>query len=239
MGSLRIVSLLIVAFAAVGFSQPVSTAVQVDEFFDVNCEFQRGVFDILLGELKDSPELYGVIVIHGTPDNPVLPYKQKFTIINHLKFRGFDTSRVHIRLGNSEPRFRTELWKSPPQDLKRFEEKPWDYKLTNLYRPILVHADSWIDGIGCGWFSPDLKFYSEFLLANNNLIGRVIVRDRSIRNYNRVRSRIIRELKSKYKVATNRLEFAYLKSDRSDVEYWYVPSDIFPPISMAGSNDLY
>lgn len=203
-------------------------AVKVDELDGTSCELQRSLVDVLLAELTQSPASKGVIVIHGEHHDPITAYMQRSTIADHLRLRKFDTNRIVFVRGKSEPGFRAELWKAADNDLDSFTRLPWNLKLTELNRPILVYAESWIQGANCGFWASDLTFYSEFLTANPDLLGRVIIRDRSVGRFNKVRTRIIKELATKFKIAKSRLEFAYIQSDSPDIEYWYIPRNTFP-----------
>ena len=207
-------------------------AVKVHEFEGTNCESQRADVDVLLIQLADSPSSKGVIVFHGVYNDPVTPFKQRATIINHLRFRKFDIDRIVFVLGERERKFRTELWKMTGDDFERFTGGDWDLKRAELMNPVIVHADSWLDGIGCGFYVPDLKFYSEFLIANENISGRVIIRGRSNASFKKIKTRIMNELITKYKVSKTRVEFAYIKDEWPDVEYWYLPSNTFPLTTM-------
>lgn len=211
---------------SVPHAQEKSNANQIDEFYDLNCEAQRSRVDLLLKELRDSPESKGIVVIHIGKYDPIAAYKQKSIITNHLKFRRFDSSRITFVRGKTEPRLRTELWKVATDEVDRFKGEPWNFDLTNLESSALVHSDSWIDGIGCG-FAFSLRFFAEFLANNDHLVGRITVRDKSIGNYNRRKLKIANELVSTFKIPAKQLEFAFVQSDWSDVEYWYLPSGLF------------
>ena len=82
------------------------SATKLDEVKYVNCEHQRSVIDNFLTVIKNSPDSNGVIIIHGSENNPVFPYKQKLTILNHLEFRSrdkwFDPDRIELILGESK-----------------------------------------------------------------------------------------------------------------------------------------
>ncbi len=205
---------------------------KVHEFEGTNCESQRADIDVLLKELESSPSAKGVIVFQGEYKDPVTAYTQRETISNHLRFRKFNIDRIVFVLGKSERVFRTELWKTTDIELDRFTGVAWDFTLKEITVPVLVHAESWINGIGCGLYLPDLRFYSKFLIANKSLSGRVIIRDRSITKFNKIKTKIIGELVTKFKVPKNNLEFAYIEDEWPDIEYWYFPSNTFPRTTM-------
>ncbi|MBX3290035.1 MAG: hypothetical protein KF855_11895 [Acidobacteria bacterium] len=200
----------------------------IDEILDINCDRQRSQIDNFILRLGESPDSKGVIVIHGENSDPIIAYRQKMTIMNHLKIRRFNTDRILIFLGKNEPRLRTELWEATESELDGFSliAREWDFKVRDFKQPILSSAESWTDGIGCSYIF-DLEFYSKFLFANKNLIGRVIIRDESIRKFNSVRTKLTKDLLEKYRVSQNQLEFGFIQSKTSDIEYWFIPSDIF------------
>lgn len=207
-------------------------AVKVDEFEEIGCEDERSRVDNLLFELNESTSLRGVIIIHAGYHNPIRAYKQKSAITDHLKFRKFNTEKIIFVFGKSEPRFRTELWKVRENGLASFLRVAWDFKLTGLTNPVIAYAESWIDGNNCGFYASDLKFYSEFLNANSDLSGRVIIRDKSLGRFKTIKARITKELTTKFKVSSSRLEFAFIQNDSPDIEYWYIPENMFPRNNM-------
>lgn len=219
---LYIFSLLLVNCIGINAQQP--NTILIDDLVGNTCEYQRAQIDNLLTMLKDAPEHVGLIIIHGEHSDPIIAYKQKATITDHLRFRKVDSNKIVFQLGESESKFRTELWKVLANDSHR--SSPWDYKIEDLKSAVLVHSKSWTDGIGC-WYVFNLQFYSEFLTANDNLIGRVIIRDKSVREYSKIKTRIADELIKKYKIPKNKIEFGFIQSEWSDIEYWYVPSDLF------------
>ncbi len=190
----------------------------------VNCEWQRGYIDILLSELSDDPKLKGVIVIYGR--NPIFPHQNRFTIRNHIQFRGVDPSKVELLFGGIQEKSRLELWTMPIGANTNVKHREWTYQITKWDQPLLVHAESWTDGIGCGWYVPDRDFYASFLKSNDDFKGRLIVRDRSTTQFNKVRSRLNKELR-RLNVAGSRVEFGYIKDSRADVEYWLIPKNYF------------
>jgi hypothetical protein len=205
-------------------AQESSRSVMIDSSEFVNCEWQTSYIDLLLSELQNKPALKGVIVIHG--HDPVFPYRNKLTIRNHLMFRKFDESRIEIVLGKREAKTRLELWTMPENEIGKLKSEQWNYKINDWTQPTLVHFQSWVDGIGCGEYEPDLKFYSKFLLANDDLKGRLIIRTSSNARFRNVKARLTNEF-NKLKVPRSSLEFGYIASSREDVEYWYFPKSYF------------
>jgi hypothetical protein len=202
------------------------SATKIDEVNYVNCEHQRSVIDNLLIVLKNSPDSNGLIIIHGTAVDPVFPYRQRQTISDHLKFRSklgmSAANKVDVVLGENSERPNLELWKLPDEAMTEFVSRPWDHKLPQLKQPLLVQKETWSDAIGCDEYSPTLKFYSEFLIANEGLLGRIVIKDNSLPNYEKRKKAIIAEFVKKYKVRQEDLEFSFSKSDEKDVEYWYL-----------------
>ncbi len=231
--------MFIVIVSSTAYGQ--DSAIKIDEVNYVNCEHQRSVIDILLIVLKNSPDSNGVIVIHGSDDNPVFSYKQKLTISNHIEFRSvnnwLDPNRIELILGESKPEPTLELWKVPKNGQADLDGHPWDHKLPDLKVPLLIHQETWTDGIGCGQYIPTMKFYSEFLLANEWLVLRIVIKDQTLSKYKKVKARITKELVKKYVVENNRLEFEFVQNEDPDVEYWYLKKISKNPVAIARGSD--
>lgn len=199
-------------------------ATLIDRLTGVNCEMHRAQIDNLLIELSDSPDLTGVFIVYTSKQTRVRGELQKSMILNHLRFRLFDSDRVVFRLGKSDTELFTELWTVPREQLTTLKGTEWNLKIDDLSESILIHADSWVDGIGCS-YTFDLRFFSDFLLANGDIIGRVIIRDRTTRSFNNHKRRITKEL-AKFGVE-NKIEFAFIEDEWPDIEYWYISSGTF------------
>ena len=213
-------SLLLVLWGLATSAEGQSEPRLLDSSEYVNCEWQRGYIDSLLGELSDNPGRKGVVVIYGR--DPIFPYQNRFTVRNHLHFRGIDLSKVELVFGGIEEKSRIELWTAPAGTTNNIKHREWTYEIGDWDQPVFVYAESWTDGIGCGWYKPDIDFYAKFLKSNKDFIGRLIVRAKSTTQFNRVRSRLSKELRQR-KVVGSELEFCYIQDPRVDVEYWLFP----------------
>lgn len=190
----------------------------VNEYYGMNCESGNSIVDAFLVELnKDAG---GLIIIQPERGDIFGAYKQRSVISNHLLFRRFDGKRIKFGLGESGVRLKTELWAVPTGEIRN---DLWDFSVPEKIKPVLFHSEDQGDGIGCSYvFS--LKFYSDFLNANSNLIGRIVIHDRSVQNFERKRARLQNELLNEMKVSKAKVEFAYIQSEVINIEYWYLPA---------------
>lgn len=198
----------------------------IHKYSEPFCEYGMGTVDILLSELQQDMTANGVIVLHGTSEDPLFPYMERKTILNHLRFRRFDERRIVFSLGAPEPKTSTELWKVPTDRVAKFEGKPWDLSLSDLQKPVLVYSEEWTVAIGCE-FVFSHEFYAQFLDKNPDLVGRIIIQDRSKGKYQKARARIEKEMIKKSKIHPGRLEFVFRPNEVSNVEYWYFMANRF------------
>lgn len=95
----------------------VSEAVLFDEYGRVGeCEFRSRV-DVLLAELSKQPQVQGYIINYNGTN--VLPAQygvlsRERELMNHIRFRRFDPSRITFVNGGYRDEIITELWLVPP-----------------------------------------------------------------------------------------------------------------------------
>lgn len=222
--------LVLIALLGVnGSSQKKSESTLLQRYEQPFCEYGRSSIQGLMMELKADMTANGRIILHPSVSDPVWPYKERAGIINLLAFHRFDGARIEIILGEPEIRTSTELWLLPGEAQRFAEAKPWDMSIT-IAKPLLVHANTWVDGIGCG-FSFDHAFFANALRANTDLGGRIVIRDVSNAAFEAKKKKISKDLTSRNGLSSKHIEFAFLKDKKSDVEYWLVPADHFGPFS--------
>ena len=112
-------TLLALLFLSRGaFSQTVESvpereneAVLVDSFGRISNGDLRGRLDTFLAEVAiRDPESRGVVVNYGTVREVEA---RKRWVVNHMAFRGFDATRISLRLGGNVSQLRTDFWKVP------------------------------------------------------------------------------------------------------------------------------
>lgn len=218
-------SRLAIAFFSllISHSAVAQSSVEVKHFDSVsgfNCESQRSNLDYFLAVISKIKNDRGLIRIHGTTAAPVMPYLQKMTIINHLKFRNFDLNRIIFEKGEFTDRFRTDLLIVSATYEPQNAINSWNFDLDELINPILVHSEDFEDQIGCGLYQFDLDFYSKFLSKNKGLKGRILILSPTISQYKRTKAKIAETLLNKLKVPRSQVEFGFVESEKENVEYW-------------------
>lgn len=178
-------------------------------------------------DLKADVTAKGRIILHPSVSDPLWAYEEKAAIINLFAFHRFDGKRIEIVLGEPEIRTSTELWLLPGDALRYAEAKPWDLSIT-IAKPLLVHSNTWVDGIGCGLCQFDHAFYISLLKTNTDLGGRIIIRDVSNSAFEAKKRILAKDLFGpRKKISSKRVEFAFLKDKNIDVEYWLFPANHF------------
>lgn len=76
-----------------------------------------------------------------------------------------------------------------------------------------MFCETWTDAP----YTFNLNFYSEFLKANDYFIGRVIIRNKSLAQFNKIKTRTVNEL-AWYGISKDKLEFGFIKDEWSDIE---------------------
>ena len=200
-----------------------SKADLVDEFGTENCSQRRGRIDNLLETLGKNPSSKAYIIIYGEKNQPFAKHIQKSLLEAFFDFRRFGTDRLTFLQGKDEDNLRVQFWKVPSDsNMPNSEAGVWNYKLSPNIKPYKLYETSWINESEC----PDnfnAEFYSRFLLANPNLRGHLVIYEKSTKDFNQTRQKLIEELTGKNKVQRNQLRFFYVKSKESNVEFWYVP----------------
>lgn len=221
-------SLLAIAFFSllISHSAVAQSSVEAEPFDSVsgfNCESQRSNLDYFLAEISKIKNDRGLIRIYGTTAAPVMPYLQKMTIINHLKFRNFDLNRIIFEQGESSDGFRTDLLIVSGAYEPQNAINSWNFELDDVRNPILVHSEAFEDQMGCGLYQFDLDFYSKFLLVNKELKGRILILSPTFSQYKRKKAKIADNLLNKLKIPRSQIEFGFVESEKENVEYWFVP----------------
>jgi hypothetical protein len=213
-------------FPGAAAAQNSPKAEKVHEYSPAGCDSERGHIDVLLRELKNAPSLGGVVVIHPDRSGSIEVYRQRHSTIGHLRFRGFDESRIRFVLRKPDAVYHTELWKAPIGELDNFNSMPWDWKLASDSNPSLIHATSWEGGIGCEFvLSPE--FFANLLRANKDQFGRIVIRASSEKEFRKERSHIMETFVASQNLLAKRIEFAFIEDPAVDIEYWLIPTRVF------------
>jgi len=216
--------IFLLAFQCI-FAQEKAKAVLIDDFSDQGYDQIRGRIDNLLVEIRKNSNSKGSIVIYGSKKFPLNKYFHEIQIKKHIEYRNFDMSRIvflHGEDGNDGKYVRTQLWLIPSgADFPLFSEGDWNYKLPETTKPFIFHRNSWIYEVGFETFS--LEFYSKFLKADSSLNSNLVVYEKSFGDYHLAVNKLRKDLVNKYGVRPKQLNFFFTKSNKSDVEFWFVP----------------
>lgn len=197
-------------------------AALVNEFYVSHHEGYRSIIDSFLLEIISIPNSKGYIIIYGDKTYPLRKYFYEISLKEHIAYRQFPSNRIVFLRGKDEEIFKTQLWNVPTgADEPDFTEADWNYKLPQNLKPFIIHKNSSMVEDGYETFS--IGFYSKFLVANPDLPGHLVIYHKSKKGFYKTRKQLLRELIIKNNVPQNQLKFFYLKSKKTDVEFWFVP----------------
>ncbi len=198
----------------------------VEEFGVVNWSNFRHLFDRFLTEIINTPYSKGYIVIYGDKDEPINKYYREIQLKKHISFRNFDENRLVFLYGDEKEGIKTQFWKvSNNADIPGFDEGDWNYKLPQTVKPTIIHQTLDFSEVGDPNLSIEfyIEFYSKFLKANPDSRAHLVIYEDSTKGFYQTRKQMLRELVSKNKIQRNRLKFFYVKSKKSNIEFWFVP----------------
>lgn len=189
-----------------------------------SCDTTKGFIDGLYTQLGNDSNLKALIIIYGEQNNPLRNYNYESLIKDIIaNFRKYDISRVSFAHAKSEKNLRIQFWLIPLEAEKPvYSEENWDYILPEINKSFTFYQDNW----RAEWCETtfDAELYSKLLLNNSNLRGNIVIREKSVAEFRKIRRKLSNELRKKYQVPLNRLNFSYAKSNKIKlVEYWLAP----------------
>lgn len=178
--------------------------------------------DLFQTVLSESDSI-GYIILYDVEDNPFYKYLYRRRIKSCFDRRGYTNENNVFLFGKNKNELQIEFWKVPKHsEILKLNTISQDYKISDFKKPHLIYDDNWEED-----YCPlnfDLKFYSEFLKANPNLIGKIIISEQNFKNYQKQRFKYFRELTEIYKVLPQQIKFVRGKYYRSpNNQFWYVP----------------
>jgi len=217
-----LVLIVLLAYFQICIGQEESKAVLIDTF-------SRGSNDDLLARIYNffpfiDKNSKGYIIIHGTKISPLSKYLYERKIKGCFQWVKYPVKNFDFVLAEDKDEFRVEFWKVPNgSDKPQFVEIIRDYKLSEMTEPYLIYQYSWFDEYCPLYFN--LEFYSKFLKANtSNLIGKIVIREKTLTQYRRVRQKYLKELTESNGISQKQLRFVRAKYEHeSDSEFWLVP----------------
>lgn len=215
-------SLLSLAAVQFCFSQEKPKAELVCKFGAVINDTPQALFDNFHSSVHNTNSK-GYVIVHGTKDEPLTNYIVERRIKGCFRWSKRSDVDFVFLLGENREEFEVEFWKVPHgADKPAYIEKPRDYKLVGLIEPIKVHMLS-IDEEYCPLYF-DMKFYSQFLKANSNLVGKIVIYEKTLKSYQREKRKYSRELIKANGVSVQQINFARGKYyGDPDAEFWYIP----------------
>jgi len=214
--------LLLLAVLQVCFSQEKPQAVLLDRIEGIaSCEDLRARIEVFL---RIKPNSIGYIVINGKKNDFNRNLAAEKIIRAWLEIINFDERRLIIKRGKEKDALLIELWEIPSGAEKPvFEKGKWSLTLSKNRRPFIFNSTK-DDSDTCP-IRNQLKIYSEYLTANPNIRGRIVIFSASKNHFQMEKNKLSNQLSNKYNISPTQLEFMLVKKklDYSYTEFWLVP----------------
>jgi outer membrane protein assembly factor BamE (lipoprotein component of BamABCDE complex) len=207
------------------FAQEKPKAELYDEVVNMPCDELKGRIHGFFVQLGNNSNSTGRIIIYGEQNNQLRNYQYKSLIKDIIVNMGnYDVSRVTFVHARSEKKLRVQFWLGPPEAEKvRYDEENWDYVLTAANKPFIFDYNDDYPESDCPT-KFDSAFYAKLLQTNPNLRGHIVIRQRSVAGFNKIRKELSKKLIQINKTPLDKIKFFYAKPDRyTAVEYWLVP----------------
>ncbi|CAN5690019.1 hypothetical protein BH20ACI4_BH20ACI4_30100 [soil metagenome] len=203
-------------------AQRTSEPFLIDEFGVLKCDELRSRIDSLLKDLIDAQNSKAYIIIYGDRKRPLSSFIQKDLLEAYIDIRRFDKDRIIFLKGNDKETTTVQFWKIlGGTDVPDFKAKEWDYKLPQITKPFIIYKSTWVSEVCPNIFN--LQFYSKILLGNPNSKGHIVIFGNSYNDFYQTKKEILEELINKNEVPREQLKCFYIKSKKSNVEFWFVP----------------
>jgi hypothetical protein len=181
--------------------------------------------------LAGNPNALGYVIIYGDKKAPHEKYFQEGRIKRrfHSRYSYFPFDRVSFLHGADKNEFEIQFWITPTAaDKPNYSEAEWSYLLSQNIKPFLVNVESKdMDGGDVCFSSIDSETFSKLLLANPNLLGRVVIYADSVKGFRRRLEDSIKEISVQYKVPGSQLKFIHKKrkNNYQSREFWLIPKN--------------
>ena len=212
------VLLVITVFVVKSVAQDAPKAKLIDEFGDTYCEELTTRIQILYTQVALNPGSRAVIVITGSNRDARL--KNERHLWGYIKTANYDPSFLTEIRGPTEGKVRIQYW-LVPKDAEGPNISPvaWDFTLPAKDKPYYLYSDN--ENALCE-SDHQANILGEYLAANADLGGRVIIHSTSLREFIQAKKEIVERLNKAYlaRIAFVRKREKY----EDDVEWWLVPS---------------
>ena len=225
-----LVLIAVIALIADSVGQETPKAVLVDEHGMLPCDDNLGRIDTWYAELSNNPRSVGLVVITTPPEKKHLGVFRELMMKAHAKFRGVADALVfrYVRV-NSGSDFKVQLWRIPPGGNEpEIEKIDMSLLLPKHIDPFILGTEYKFGDQICPEIS-DEPVFADFLKANSDARGNIVVRDRTIGNARAKSARILRNFQNRYGISRHRLRVfpaTLTKPSNHDepvIEYWYLP----------------
>lgn len=190
-----------------------------DEFEAISCEDLLNRLDGFFASLQNDPTSQGYAVISGRQSEMRKKLTYELLINGHARSRKFPDQRVMIVRGAEAGDLKVQFWQIPAgAATPNFNEARWDFAFAPSMQPFIFHSTG-SDAI-CPYAGHE-KIYAEYLEANPNARGHLVIYGRSVKDYKKIRAEIVKSLPESL---IPRLRFYRAKNRDSGVEYWIVPA---------------
>ena len=220
--------LVVFCCSAVYFAQLQDEVKLLDEIIPAGrCEYYWSTLDVLLLDLLKDNDSIGYVVLQGSKDNVIQTIVHKEWVAGHLarrkfdvKLANFDTNRIQVLRGAESATLKVQLWKSSGKGEKPVgTDTNFDYTL-KTEKPI-VFSDYTDDPGGLCPGIDDVKVFGDFLRANPQLKGNIVIYKNAEGSFQKAKSDILSRLDS---ISPNRLRFFFSSnSNWHPYELWFVP----------------
>ncbi len=221
--SLLLLAILFVT-SQVCFAQEIPKAVLIDEFGKIGCEDLIARQDALISELQNDPTATGYVVIYGDKNEARWSWRIKLFIDGQTFFRRFDATRLLIIKEKDGDDPKVQFWKVPAGAEKpNFDEVGWNYDLSDRKKPFVFYTTENEDGLCPSGHR--LKDYSNYLSANSDFRGHIVIFAKSQNQFQKQKSELINDLTKKNNLSSTRLRFffKYENNEYTQYELWLVP----------------
>lgn len=222
--SLFILVILLVSLQ-VCFGQEKPEAILIDELEGFPCDEFLARTDAFFISLQNNPDSQGYAVISGKNEELQKKVGYELFIKGAMAFRNFDRSRIIQIRGAETGNFKIQFWRVPAGAEKPdFKETAWNFVFPPQTKPFVF---SWEGVAGVCPETPFETIYAEYLNANPEARGHIVIYAKSLKKYNKLKNEARKILKD---ISLNRLRFFHIKKEYSDnyanVEYWLVPQKV-------------
>lgn len=224
MKSPKIIFIYLVLFASIQlcFGQKKQDSILFDKFGKLSSHQLLANFDGFYADISETNST-GFIVIYETRADPLAKYLYQRNIEGCFQFRQVSDKNFQIAFVDDERETGVEFWKVPAgaQNPMLKEIKP-DFYLSGMTRPGLVGISPRQEDF-CA-LDVNLEFYSNFLKANPNITGKLVVQAKNLNNYRKVKQDYLRQLTKTHKIPQKQFYFVKARSSKeNNVEFWLEP----------------